>query len=255
MRNIPARDTGPDTGPDINQDLNQGTGREHARDSGQDIRQEHGTDSTPSAVPPPDAGDHRPFWETSTLEQLSAAQWESLCDGCGRCCLHKLEDEETGEVHHTDVACKLLDTDDCRCSDYANRSRRVPDCLSLTPALVRELTWLPPSCGYRRVLEGRGLAWWHPLVSGRAETVHEAGVSVRGKVLREQYIHPDEIVNRLARWPGRDVRDNRTRPQAVRPRGKAARKAAKAAKGARAVRGPRDGPRDEPRDGPGERNP
>lgn len=148
---------------------------------------------------------NRPFWETRTLEELSDTEWESLCDGCGRCCLHKLEDEDTGEVFHTDVACRLFDTGSCRCRDYANRFERVPDCLNLTPQMVRELTWLPPTCGYRRVAEGRGLAWWHPLVSGRAETVHEAGISVRGRVILEQFVHSDDVEDRLVDWPGEDV--------------------------------------------------
>jgi len=120
-----------------------------------------------------------PFWQVKRLEQLSPEEWEQLCDGCGRCCLLKLEDEETGEIHITRLACRLLDLSTCRCSDYPNRQTRVPDCLSISPKSVRSLSWLPDSCAYRRVGEGRGLAWWHPLVSGSSETVHAAGVSVR----------------------------------------------------------------------------
>jgi uncharacterized protein len=126
------------------------------------------------------AGEVAPFWRTKTLEQLDAAEWESLCDGCGRCCLLKLEDEDTGDILLTRLSCRLLDVRACKCSDYSNRFAKVPDCIQIDPDKVRALGWLPASCGYRRVAEGRDLAWWHPLVSGSAETVHEAGVSVRG---------------------------------------------------------------------------
>src|SRR5688572_28711526 len=107
---------------------------------------------------------------------MTASEWESLCDGCGRCCLVKLEDEDTGQIDYTDVACTLLDGDSCRCRDYANRQRKVADCVRLTPAAVRSLSWLPPTCAYRLVAEGQGLPWWHPLVSGDPETVHLAGI-------------------------------------------------------------------------------
>jgi uncharacterized cysteine cluster protein YcgN (CxxCxxCC family) len=106
------------------------------------------------------------FWKTKTLEEMSAAEWESLCDGCARCCLEKLEDEDTGDIYFTHVSCRLLDAGLCACKDYANRSDQVPDCVRLTPENVRTLSWLPPSCGYRLVAEGRDLYWWHPLISG-----------------------------------------------------------------------------------------
>ena len=154
-----------------------------------------------------------PFWKQKRLEDLNPAEWESLCDGCGRCCLVKLEDEDTGEIHFTDIACKLFDKGTCRCADYAHRSRRVRDCIKLTPAKVRELTWLPPSCAYRLIAEGRDLAWWHPLVSGSATSVHEAGVSVQkragpaeNKVKLADY--PDHIVD----WPGKTPRIAQPKP-------------------------------------------
>jgi uncharacterized cysteine cluster protein YcgN (CxxCxxCC family) len=120
-----------------------------------------------------------PFWRTKSLKEMTPAEWESLCDGCGRCCLVKLEDEDTGHCYLTRLACSLLDIGSCRCSDYANRRTRMADCVSIDPGTVRTLGWLPATCAYRLVDEGRDLYWWHPLVSGSPETVHEAGVSVR----------------------------------------------------------------------------
>jgi uncharacterized cysteine cluster protein YcgN (CxxCxxCC family) len=120
-----------------------------------------------------------PFWKQKALADMTDEEWESLCDGCGRCCLLKLEDEDTGEIHHTRLACKLLDIGSCRCRHYAERHSLVPDCVSLDANAVTSLTWLPSTCAYRLVAEGRDLAWWHPLVSGDLETVHQAGISVR----------------------------------------------------------------------------
>jgi uncharacterized cysteine cluster protein YcgN (CxxCxxCC family) len=134
---------------------------------------------------------------------MTEAEWESLCDGCARCCLNKLEDEDTGKIHYTDIGCRLLDGDACACRDYANRSDRVPDCVRLTPDNVRTLSWLPPSCGYRLVAEGRDLYWWHPLISGDPDTVHEAGVSVRGRVVgTETEIAAEELEGHIVQWPG-----------------------------------------------------
>jgi uncharacterized cysteine cluster protein YcgN (CxxCxxCC family) len=123
-----------------------------------------------------------PFWKTKTLEAMTPAEWESLCDGCGKCCLSKLEDEDTGEIYWTSVGCRLFDAETCRCADYANRLSRVPDCVGLTPQNVRTISWLPRTCAYRLVAEGHDLYWWHRLVSGSSETVHEAGISIRGRV-------------------------------------------------------------------------
>ena len=134
-----------------------------------------------------------PFWEHKTLEEMTRSEWESLCDGCGRCCLVKLQDEDTDEIHLTRLSCRLLDVGSCRCRDYANRHVQVPDCIAIDPEKVRSLDWLPASCGYRRVEEGRGLEWWHPLVSGSPDTVHEAGISVRSWALSEARIKPESI--------------------------------------------------------------
>ena len=134
-----------------------------------------------------------PFWDSKTLDEMTAAEWESLCDGCGRCCLNKIEDEDTGAISLTKVACKLLDLHTCQCRDYPNRKAHVPDCIRIDPAQVRSLSWLPESCGYRRVEEGRGLAWWHPLVSGSVDTVHEAGISLRGWAKSERRVKAENF--------------------------------------------------------------
>lgn len=142
-----------------------------------------------------------PFWRTKSLEEMSAAEWESLCDGCARCCLIKLEDEDTGEIAITDVGCTLLDAGACRCRRYETRQAEVPDCLRLTPDLVRSLRWLPSTCAYRLVAEGRDLPAWHPLVCGDLEGVHRAGVSVRGQVAGpEEAFSLAELLERVTAW-------------------------------------------------------
>ncbi|MFB2550999.1 YcgN family cysteine cluster protein [Ensifer soli] len=143
----------------------------------------------------------RPFWKTKSLEAMSDAEWESLCDGCGRCCLNKLEDWDTGEIAWTRIACTLLDGTSCRCRDYENRQATVPDCIRLTAEAVREISWLPPTCGYRLVRDGEDLYWWHPLLSGDPETVHAAGISVRGRTVPEDGIDIDDYEDYLVDWP------------------------------------------------------
>lgn len=133
------------------------------------------------------------FWKSTPLEQMSRAQWESLCDGCGRCCLQKLKDGKTGKVTYTWVSCYLLDAQRCRCTDYGNRTILVPECLMLTPQKVPRLRWLPKTCAYRLIYEGKELFDWHPLVSGNPNSVHRAGISVRDKAISEVCVHPEEV--------------------------------------------------------------
>jgi uncharacterized cysteine cluster protein YcgN (CxxCxxCC family) len=151
--------------------------------------------------------DALPFWRTKRLAEMTTAEWESLCDGCGRCCLHKLRHEDTDELSFTNVACRLLDGQTCRCRNYETRRRHVPDCVSLTPRAVERIDWLPPTCAYRRLADGRDLAWWHPLVSGDPETVHRAGISVRGRAIDERVAGPLE--HHIVEWPGRAPRVRR----------------------------------------------
>jgi uncharacterized protein len=150
------------------------------------------------------ADDTTPFWRRKKMSEMTRTEWESLCDGCGRCCLNKLIDEDTNETVFTDVGCRLLDDKTCRCKDYAHRLARVRDCVRLTPRNVKRLSWLPPTCAYRIVANGGDLAWWHPLVSGSKETVHEAGISVRGRVAASEKDVPDERLEEfIVSWPGK----------------------------------------------------
>jgi uncharacterized cysteine cluster protein YcgN (CxxCxxCC family) len=140
-----------------------------------------------------------PFWRRKSLAEMTKEEWESLCDGCAKCCLNKLEDAETGEIIYTDVACRLLDLKSCRCRDYPRRKRLVPDCEILTPEAVRRFKWLPSTCAYRLLAEGKDLYWWHPLVSGDPESVHRAGVSVRGRAVSEDEARDPQ--QRIVNWP------------------------------------------------------
>ena len=131
------------------------------------------------------------FWE-APIETLNRQQWEALCDGCGQCCRHKVEDEDTGRVWPTNVGCRLLDLKTAKCSDYGNRKRYVPDCVQLTPSLAASLPWLPATCAYRLRADGEPLPEWHHLVCGDPEAVHKAGFGVRGKLVNEDLAGPIE---------------------------------------------------------------
>ncbi|MBL95683.1 MAG: hypothetical protein CMF70_10320 [Magnetovibrio sp.] len=141
------------------------------------------------------------FWKTKSLNQMTRAEWESLCDGCGKCCLSKLEDDETREIYFTNVACRLLDLHTCRCVSYSDRKRFVPDCQTLSPKNLDKLSWLPETCAYRLLSKGEDLKWWHPLVSGDSETVHQASVSVRGRAVSER--ETKNLDDYIVSWPER----------------------------------------------------
>lgn len=144
---------------------------------------------------------HR-FWENTQLEKLNRAEWEALCDGCGKCCLNKLEDEDTGEVDMTRIACRLLDNETCLCSRYAIRHQFVPECITLTPKTLKDnMYWLPQTCAYRLKYEGRPLFDWHPLISGKAETVHTQGNTLRGQTIPEFEVAEDDWENYIIEEP------------------------------------------------------
>ncbi len=140
------------------------------------------------------------FWERFPLEELDEAEWEALCDGCGRCCLLKLEDEDSGELYYTSLSCRLLDTESCACTSYADRSRKVPDCMRITPEMARNYRGLPSSCAYVRLARDQGLPDWHPLRAGGTDGVHRAGVSVRGRVRTEEGVPEDDYEEYIIQW-------------------------------------------------------
>ncbi len=139
----------------------------------------------------------KPFWERKTLAQMSREEWESLCDSCGRCCLYKLEDEDTGDIYYTDVACKYMDADTCRCGDYAQRQTLMPECLILSIDEPKYIKMLPNSCAYRQLYDGKPLSEWHPLITGDYNTVQEAGISIRGKFVTDAEVGPDELEDHI----------------------------------------------------------
>lgn len=142
--------------------------------------------------------DLQPFWKTKSLERMTQTEWESLCDGCGKCCLHKLQDEDTDEVYFTNVACRQLDLKTARCMKYDERKRFVPGCVILKPETVSELDWLPSTCAYRLVSEGRDLSDWHPLISGSSDQMLAAGISVAGRVVDER--KAGDLEDHLYEW-------------------------------------------------------
>ena len=143
-----------------------------------------------------------PFWKTKNMAEMSPSEWESLCDNCGKCCCIRLEDEVTSDIYITDVACKLFDPASCKCTDYANRSKKVPDCVTLTKDNVDQLHWMPKTCAYRLVSEGKDLPDYHHLVSGSRNTIHEVGMSVQDAVTSEIFVSVDEQTTRIVIWPG-----------------------------------------------------
>ena len=140
------------------------------------------------------------FWKTTPLDQLSKDQWESLCDGCGKCCVLKLEDVDTGDVHYTDVSCKLLDCQTAKCKKYAERKNYVPDCMVLAPTNLSMLTWMPDSCAYKLIYENKDLPCWHPLVTGNPNSTRLAGHSVAGQVVPEASVFEEDLPHHLKNW-------------------------------------------------------
>ncbi|MBO2675366.1 YcgN family cysteine cluster protein [Shewanella algae] len=143
------------------------------------------------------------FWLTKTLAEMTPDEWESLCDGCGKCCLNKLIDDETDELYYTNAACKLLSDKDCSCIHYEKRFEFVPLCTAVTATNIGELDWLPDSCAYRRLYQGRPLPSWHPLLTGSKDAMHEVGMSVKGKTLCESKVR--DLEDHIVLWPLKDL--------------------------------------------------
>ena len=142
-----------------------------------------------------------PFWRVKTLEQMNVAEWESLCDGCGKCCTYTLEDEDTAELYRTNVSCKLFDSGTCGCRDYQNRFKTVPECLKVTPQNIETLEFFPPTCAYLLVYEGKDLPDWHHLVCGDREEIHRRGLSVQGRTISEDAIGDADLEDFVIEWP------------------------------------------------------
>lgn len=138
------------------------------------------------------------YWKRKSLSEMTTDEWDGLCDGCALCCMHKVEDEDTGEVFYTDLACRLLDLDTCRCTDYANRARKVAECFVLSVDKPEMFAWLPASCAYRRLANDQDLPDWHPLITGDPESVHKAGISVRGKAVSENETSLFTVLQKLS---------------------------------------------------------
>ena len=143
-----------------------------------------------------------PFWKTKKLEEMTPAEWESVCDGCAKCCLLKLEDEDTGDIAYTRLHCKLLDAQTCRCANYEDRKAHVPDCVILTPKSVNELKWMPQSCAYKVLHEGGDLPAWHHLVSGNKDDVHRQGQSIMGRTVSEETVLEEDQIDWIIDWEG-----------------------------------------------------
>ena len=140
-----------------------------------------------------------PFWRRKTLAEMTSIEWESLCDGCAKCCLEKLEDLDTGVIEYTNVACKLLDLDSCRCKDYAQRQRFVFDWVKLTADNIEEIHWMPSTCAYRLLAEGKDLPDWHPLLTGDPDSAHSSGNSAQGRIVSERA--PGALEEHICDWP------------------------------------------------------
>ena len=143
----------------------------------------------------------KPFWETKTLSEMTRNEWEALCDGCAKCCLHKLEDEDNGMIHYTSVVCRHLDQNKCRCRVYDRRMRLVPDCVKLEPGELGDLHWMPGTCAYRLLNEGKPLPIWHPLITGSRKSMIDSGNTITGKVISEDHVPEEALDEYIVHWP------------------------------------------------------